>query len=386
MARIASTTTSGVNVGPPMTLDALMARQRQLAEAAPSANREMQSPWQGAAYLGEVLANKVNQGRIDRDLATGRQSLAEAMGGIDWAAGPTGEQVAQISALDPEQGQMMLQQLAQYRRDREARAQEAAINARELGEEQASYQRNRNDTLADNAAKQVKYGQVITGDAAAKLGLDPTKSYQQNELTRQYDPVGGGAGVTINTGDTSGALRKKFDEEEGTLWAKTYLPAGTKAAGLQGDMALLDELGKIAPQGPVPGALQKVFPGISNAGAAYAAVVKRLAPQMRVEGSGATSDIEYAGMVASLPSLSNYPAANQLIGGMIKAKAALDIERANIVTQWRNGGLKDEEARTAIQQLNSRSIMSPELRALIEQAGPAAEAGGAEGWSVEEVP
>ena len=68
-------------------------------------------------------------------------------------------------------------------------------------------------------------------------------------------------------------------------------------------------------------------------------------------------------------------------------------QRADLVTRWRNGELKDSEARTALSDLNRKSIMTPELEALImatkpaDQGGPVtpgAAPGG--GWTVEEMP
>lgn len=393
MARMISTTSAGVPVGPQMTLDALMARQRDLTRELPSANRDMQSPWQGAAYLGEVLANKINQGRIDRQLAEGRAGLANAMAGVDMSGNSIDpSQIAQVSQYDPDMGIKLWEMSAGMMQAARQREQALADRVYAAGNEARINEREKQEEIAREDRNRVSYGQPITGKAAGDLGLDPSRSYQLNERTGQYDPVGGGAGVTINTGDSSSALTKKFDEEEGKAW-QAYQAAGVKAAGLRNDMMLLDELGKVAPQGPVPGRIAQIFPGFNSAGAAYDAIVKRLAPQMRVEGSGATSDIEYAGMVNSLPKLSNYPEANQLIGAMVKAKAEMDIRRADIVTAWRNQTIDAATARTQLNDLNRQSIMSPELARLIaatetEQGGaaPATGGGASGGWSVEEVP
>ena len=84
MARIASFTSAGVPTGdaPDMTLDALMARQKALADAAGSisANRNMQSPWQGAAYVGEKLANALAQRSVQSQMANARHQLAQIIG------------------------------------------------------------------------------------------------------------------------------------------------------------------------------------------------------------------------------------------------------------------------------------------------------------------
>lgn len=429
MARIASTTSAGVPVSDPtggMTIDALMARQKMLAEQAGqiAAPRQMISPWQGAAQLGQSFVNNLKESQTENQLKAGRAALAQIMSGIDPSTGATSEQTGQAYQIDPDLGLKLMEQAVQARR--EAAAQQlhasermqdrqwsvtdadraaAAANANREDQQAAAADLQRNSqtfTGAENEksrqateAGRPKYGPVVTGDAAKALGLDGTKSYQLNQTTGQYDPIGTGQGVTINTGDASSALTKKFDEKEGEDWAG-LVTQGAKAAATMNDLQLLDQLGKVAPQGPLPGALQKMFPGVNSAGAAFQSIVKRVAPTMRAVGSGSTSDIEYNGMLESLPALGNYPEANQLISGMMQAKAQLDIERANVITQWRNGTFKDAEARAALADLNRKSIMTPELEALImatkpaDQGGPvtpgAPPAAPGGGWTVEEMP
>lgn len=427
MARIASTTSAGVPVSDPtggMTLDALMARQKMLAEQAGqiAAPRQMISPWQGAAQLAQTFVNNLKEHQTEEQLKAGRAALAQVMSGIDPSTGATSEQTGQAYQIDPDLGLKLMDQAIQARREAAAqqlhqseRTQDrqwtvedtaaAAQRAEQARKEQEGFQSGQTDkTIAAQQAQQeraqafardqanagrAQYGPVITGDDAKALGLDAAKSYQLNKTTGQYDPIGTGSGVTINTGDTSSKLAAKFDEKEGEDWAG-LVTAGAKASTTMNDLQLLDELGKVAPQGPLPGYLQKMFPGVDSAGAAFQSIVKRVAPTMRAVGSGSTSDIEYNGMLESLPSLGNYPEANQLISGMMKAKAALDIKRADIVTAWRNGDLKDAEARTQLATLNRQSIMTPQLEALISATKPGGAPGAAPGdgggWTIEKVP
>jgi len=430
MARIASTTSAGVPVSDPtggMTIDALLARQKMLAEQAGqiAAPRQMISPWQGAAQLGQTFVNRLKETQTEDQLKAGRAALAQIMSGIDPASGATSAQTGEAYQIDPDLGLKLMDQAIQARREAAAqqlhqseRTQDrqwtvedtaaAAQRAEEARKEQEAFQSGQTDKTqtfqqsqqersqkfaADQAAAgRANYGPVITGDAARAVGLDGTKSYQKNSTTGQYDPIGTGSGVTINTGDTSSKLAGKFDEKEGEDWAG-LVTAGAKAGATMNDLQLLDQLGKVAPQGPVPGFIQKLVPGASSAGQAFQSIVKRVAPTMRAVGSGSTSDIEYNGMLDSLPSLGNYPEANQLISGMMKAKAGLDIKRADIVTAWRNGDLKDGEARSQLAALNRQSIMSPELEALIANTkrpdaapGAAPDAPAPGGWTVEEMP
>lgn len=356
------------------TLDALMRRQKELAARQAALG---QGGYPGEGTIAGGLGNMVNQfttglaaKQAEEQEASQRAALAQLLSGYD----PTGSDAQQIAAqaygIDPDLSVSLMAGAAQAR----AAAKAAEMAASQRVEDRQWRVEDREDTQAAaveqaraRAVADAETYQRLTPDEIKAAGLDPSKAYQRSSKTQKVSPIGG-EGVTINTGDTSSALRKKFDEKEGELW-NTYVAAGAKAAALTNDMTLLDELGKVAPQGPVPGALQKMFPGLNSAGAAYTSVVTRLAPQMRVEGSGATSDIEYLGMVNSLPKLGNYPEANQLIGGMMKAKAAIDMDRAHIITQWRNQQLDDAGARTALEQLNRRSIMTPELRELLAAVG-----------------
>ena len=204
----------------------------------------------------------------------------------------------------------------------------------------------------------------------------------------------GGSVTNVNMADESqGALNKELAKAEGAVIA-TYLKQGPIASGAMQDLTLLGEVLQYAPQDPITGRLAEYFPGVSSAGAAAQSIIKRVAPTLRAEGSGSTSDIEYAGMLSSLPSLQNYPQANAAILGMMKAKAAIDIERSQIVRDFANSAQTTEDARAMRQRLSeidSRSIMTPELRRTIDALGGAGGGGGGgpvtiEGTTIERLP
>ena len=186
-----------------------------------------------------------------------------------------------------------------------------------------------------------------------------------------------------NAKNTPASTQSKMDQELDVVEAKQwggYQEAGSVASGRLQDLQMLNELGKAAPQGPLVGNALKFaekfgITGLSDTGAAFNSIVKRMAPQMRVTGTGSTSDLEYRGMLDSLESLSNNPEANQAINAMMQAKARIEIERANIVDQVRNGvdaqgnPFTKQMARAKLSELRGRSIMPPQLRALIEANG-----------------
>jgi hypothetical protein len=111
-----------------------------------------------------------------------------------------------------------------------------------------------------------------------------------------------------------------------------------------------------------------MFPGFSDNAAAFQSVVLNAAPKQRAEGSGSTSDVEYDGMLKSLPKLINNPEANRLISQMVRAQAQISIERAAAVGEWTRSDRSPEAenlARMKLEELNKRSIMDDKLKAMI---------------------
>ena len=173
--------------------------------------------------------------------------------------------------------------------------------------------------------------------------------------------------TNVTVGGETGTLSKKLDEAEAATLG-TYLTTGVQSASAIGDLQMLDEVLTMAPQGPIVGRLAGTFQGVSSAADAAQSIIKRVAPSLRAEGSGSTSDIEYNGMLQSLPSIVNRPEANRAISAMMKAKAQINVERAQIVRAFQNSDRSPQATaamRTALGELDSRSIMTPELRAVL---------------------
>jgi hypothetical protein len=134
------------------------------------------------------------------------------------------------------------------------------------------------------------------------------------------------------------------------------------------DLEMLEQLSTMAPQGPIVGRLAGAFQGVSSAADAFKSIISRVTPSLRVEGSGATSDMEFNAMRDSLPALANSPEANRAITAMMRAKAQINIERAQIVRAFQNSDRKEAATiamRAALGELDSRSIMTPELSAIL---------------------
>jgi len=76
-------------------------------------------------------------------------------------------------------------------------------------------------------------------------------------------------------------------------------------------------------------------------------------------------------MLRSLPALRNSPEANAAIAAMMKAKASLNVERARVIEEYQNGAIEAPEARKRMAELDKRSIMTPEVAAVLGLDAPA---------------
>lgn len=194
-------------------------------------------------------------------------------------------------------------------------------------------------------------------------------------MTPEGPKMLGGSNTTVNVGgdnDADAALRKELSKDEGARLSKLQGAANTSASTLQ-DFQVVDELLTMAPQGPITGRLAQVFPGVSNAGTVLQSFIYRIAPTLRVEGSGATSDLDYEGMLRSLPALQNKPEANKMIVEVFKQKADINIRRGDLITKYQNGEITANDMRTQMTALNRQSILSPQLKQMLGEmsGGPA---------------
>lgn len=212
----------------------------------------------------------------------------------------------------------------------------------------------------------------MTAEERTTFGIKPdVPAY----MTADGPKVLGGGGTTVNIGGDNNAdakLREELSKDEGARLSKLQSAANTAASSLQ-DFQVVDELLTMAPQGPITGRLAQAFPGVSNAGTALQSFIYRIAPTLRVEGSGATSDLDYEGMLRSLPALQNKPEANKLIVEVFKQKADINIKRGDLVTKYQNGEITANEMRNQLTALNRQSILSPQLKQMLGDmsGGPA---------------
>jgi len=194
--------TTGTPGAQGLTLDALMKRQADLAKNAtqlPEA-QDMRSPWQGAAYLGNVLSDKVQQGRAANDITATRDALAKVTSGIDYDAGATNQQINEIAQYNPELAEKLMQQRMDRAKEQRGYTQQREMqdagftHADTSREDQQTFQGGQQEdqqqstidaaTASDERKKQEEIRKadagakhIVTGDEAVKLGGDPGRQY-----------------------------------------------------------------------------------------------------------------------------------------------------------------------------------------------------------------
>lgn len=158
---------------------------------------------------------------------------------------------------------------------------------------------------------------------------------------------------------TEGAFDKKAADLQATRFndLASEAPAATQ---MMSDIQTLQALGsKIGTGktaqfkeavGPMAQALGIPVDGLDDI-QAYQAVVNRLAPSLRVKGSGAQSDLELANFLKSLPSLGNTPGGNEMIAATMNGFQQNKMRAAEIGSQALNKEITRSEAEKQLRAL-----------------------------------
>ena len=179
-------------------------------------------------------------------------------------------------------------------------------------------------------------------------------------------------------GEISGeeALRKKLLTNKGESFNK-MADAGYAAASTLSDLELLRQLAPLNVSGPVVGRLAEAFPDMTEIGSVTRAIITRVAPTLRVEGSGSTSDIEFNAMLKSLGSFANTPEANQAIAEIMIKRVNFMIARKDLVEAYTAGTGPDgkpfnyTDLSSGLKQLEiSQGIVDGTAKALIKKYSP----------------
>jgi len=323
--RTVSTTAASALPGGGMTLDALMARQKELAgKTVPMT--EMRSPMQGVAYALQEGLQGFKEGRADRDVAEAQGVFSDALG--KYVAGDKSpENMALIGRYDP--ATMV--------------------------------------SLWEKSQKQ--FGPVITGEQATQLGLDGTKRYQQNLQTGQWDPIDSG-GITF---DASQKGENKWAETNAANLSKLYDGIAQEGAAAEGKLNDIGQL-ELLLKGGVPTGMRaqllEYFQqnwGVNIEGAdkvtAFNTIISRLVPSQRTPGSGQMSDKDVALFKASLPQLSSTPEGIALVIAGMKG-----------MTEWnRRVGIIASEAQDQPDPASAKKYFQNGVAALRKSFDPLAD-------------
>ncbi len=252
-----------------------------------------------------------------------------------------------------------------------------------------------NQQLLARAAPQAFVTQILAAQKpeSASADIKNYNFYKAQELAANKTPLSfnewrlqnkeaSAAKNIINMSNAEGTQQTdEFLKEFNKKYAQSFVAIqeeATNAAGMNLALGQLQELvnDPLLPTGPIAGTLAQKFPSLSGSKAqAFEALVKRLAPTMRVTGSGSTSDREFASMLTSLPKLSNTREGNRLILEALFRKQQIMMKRGEVVNDWFTKKKTMNEAVSELMKLNRQSMLSPELKRQIlgneEQENPA---------------
>lgn len=167
-------------------------------------------------------------------------------------------------------------------------------------------------------------------------------------------------------------LRKQMMKKQGESF-NAMMDAGSAAANAAADLQTLQELAPLAPTGPLAGRFAEAFPEFNDVSALRQSIIKRIAPTLRVEGSGATSDLEFKAMLNSLGSLKNTPEANMAIIAVMQAKAEMNIQKKSIIREYSRNGITFEQAIEQLEQVESVSTIPQAVQNILNNYSGAAE-------------
>jgi hypothetical protein len=158
---------------------------------------------------------------------------------------------------------------------------------------------------------------------------------------------------------TEGAFDKKAAENQANRF-DNIVQGGADAAGMIGQLNTLRDIGGrittgktaevINALGPYAQALGIPVDGLDDM-QAYQAIVSKIAPSLRVPGSGSTSDFEMNQFLMALPGLGKTPEGNKLITDSLEALARHKQAAAAIASKALTGEISRQDAERQLQAL-----------------------------------
>ena len=211
--------------------------------------------------------------------------------------------------------------------------------------------------------------EIITGDAAEKIGLDPSKAYRRNVDTGKIEAIGG-AGVSVTVG---GEGESTWTTEAAKLQAKRFdkiITAGDEAAKAASNVAVLAQLGQSLDQTSIPQMLRKYVPeGVSAPIDAYKAVLYNAAMAQKTAGTGPMTDKDFENLLTQVGSITADPQARQIAQTMLVNNAQIAMQMADIANQAVNGDITRTEADGLLRELRKRPLVPGNMKQYLEGLG-----------------
>jgi len=210
------------------------------------------------------------------------------------------------------------------------------------------------------------YQKAMTEQAAAMKPTDEIREFEyarRNPAFKDYKTDLKRAGAITNQVMIDQKGEGEFSKEGGKLQAKRFnelAEEGPTAKQMVSDIDTLRTLGSQIDVGKGAEAKAKFGPYAESLGIkvdglseiqAYEAIVNRLAPTLRVKGSGAQSDYELRGFLKSLPSLGNTPGGNEITSQVLQGLAENKIRAAEIGAAALNGKISRPDAEKMLRDL-----------------------------------
>jgi hypothetical protein len=228
------------------------------------------------------------------------------------------------------------------------------------------------------------YQKAVAESAAAHKPTDEIREFeysQRNPAFKNYKVDLKRAGAISNNVTIDQKGEGAFSKTAGEIQAKRFdeLAAEAPAARqMLSDVETLRTLGSQIDTGKGAEAKAKFGPYAESLGIkvdglseiqAYEAIVNRLAPALRVKGSGAQSDYELKNFLKSLPSLGNTPGGNEITSQVLQGLYENKRRAAEIGAAALNGRINREKAE---QMLNDLPDPMAGYREFIKKTKPAA--------------
>jgi hypothetical protein len=234
-------------------------------------------------------------------------------------------------------------------------------------------------------------GELLGAPAAAPVQTQTSKQKEAHDVASRYGVAGSPeyekaymeymnrAGQSINIGDDPKNFEQKIRNELYGSRIKAIPDLEKNAAqiiNLSDEAANMAALMNETDPSLFKKGLLKYMPNLAIAtdergfAAAATAIQNKLAPAMRPEGSGSTSDLEVGMYINSLPNFMSSPDGRNLTVEIFKARAGIERKKLALVEKYSNEGMDAKTYSQELSKLNGESIFTEEVKNRINTISP----------------